>query len=398
MKRLDRQTSTDHSLKALGALRPDMADGKRLAVALAFLLLIAGCSGVNPERPARPGAEAVPNNAGSTIPPALPSAASWLAPRAEGGLGTQARAALTTALDEAVTETGASTITAAVWQSGGEPWIASHGTTKGHLHYWASVGKLVTAAAVLRLEAEGRLSLDDAIATYVPGVPEGDRITVRMLLNHTSGLSGEPLDLDGVLEVLRRQPPYARPGAAWRYSNSGYSLLGAMIEDVTGRPYHEAATALVLSRSTAEAIRLLAPGDGLDDIVPPAPSADANRVEVRGVQAAGGVVADAGSMTRLLRDLLSGQILPPKTVARMLEGLHPMHQDGLWYGLGLMVYEVPGAGAEALWIGHSGGVPGAQAVVAYAPAQQAIIAVALTSEGSAEATAYHLLRALESHD
>lgn len=169
-----------------------------------------------------------------------------------------------------------------------------------------------------------------------------------------------------------------------------------MIEDVTERPYHEAATELVLSRSSAEAIRLLAPGDALDDIVPPAPSADANRFDVRGVQAAGAVVADAGSMARLLRDLLSGQILPPEgCVARMLETLYPMHQDGLWYGLGLMVYEVPEAGAEALWIGHSGGVPGAQAVVAYAPAQQAIVAVGLTGEGSAEATAHHLLRALQ---
>lgn len=53
-------------------------------------------------------------------------------------------------------------------------------------------------------------------------------------------------------------------------------------------------------------------------------------------------------MTRLLRDLLSGQILPPEGVARMLETLYPMHQDGFWYGLGLMVYEVPEAGAEAL--------------------------------------------------
>lgn len=409
MKPAERPARTGQTRRALGFARSDATPRTGLPIGLALLLLTAGCSGVSPERLGPPGAEAAQSAAERAIPPSVPSATSRLVPRAESRLGPGASASLAVAFDEAVAATGAATMTASVWQSGGEPWIASHGAAKGHLHYWASVGKLVTAAAVLRLEAEGRLSLDDAIATAVPGVPGGERITLRMLLNHTSGLfsanedpavraRGEPLSLDGVLEVLRRQPPYARPGAAWRYSNSGYSLLGAVIEDITGRPYHEVATELVLSRSSAEAIRLLAPGDGLDDVVPPAPSADANRVDVRGVQAAGGVVADAGSMTLLLRDLLSGQILPPDIVARMLETLYPMHQDGLWYGLGLMVSEVPGASAEALWIGHSGGVPGAQAVVAYAPAQQAIVAVALTGEGSAEATAHHLLRALQAHE
>lgn len=132
--------------------------------------------------------------------------------------------------------------------------------------------------------------------------------------------------------------------------------------------------------------------------MPQAPAAGGTAFDRRGAQAAGALVGDAESVTLLLRDLLSGQILPPENVAKMLQTLYAMHQDGLWYGLGLMVYEVPGAGAEALWIGRSGGVPGAQAVVAYAPAQQAIVAVALTGEGSAEAMAHHLLRALQSHE
>jgi D-alanyl-D-alanine carboxypeptidase len=99
-------------------------------------------------------------------------------------------------------------------------------------------------------------------------------------------------------------------------------------------------------------------------------------------------------MTLFLRDLLSGRIIGPKSVALMAETLSPMLDDGLFYGLGLMVYDVPGPARSTIWIGHSGGVPGRRAIVAFAPDRNAIVAVALTSEGSAEATANALFGAL----
>jgi D-alanyl-D-alanine carboxypeptidase len=294
-------------------------------------------------------------------------------------------------------------MTLAVWQDGGAPWTAGHGTALGQLHYWASVGKMVTAAAILRLVEQGRLAQEDPIDAYVDGVPNGDIITLRMLLSHTSGLSGASeapdvrrtgarLDLAEMRDVVRA--PHACPGASWRYSNTGYMLLGEVIERVTGQPYHEAAETLVLSRSAASNLRVLAPDDPLDGIVP-AGTGNESRRDIRGHGAAGGIVADAESMTLLLRDLLSGRILAPENVARMAETLYPMLDDGLFYGLGLMVYDVLGPNGSTVWIGHSGGVPGRRAVVAYSPAKNAIAAVALTGEGSAEATANALFEALE---
>lgn len=294
-------------------------------------------------------------------------------------------------------------MTVAVWQSGGNPWTTRHGTPPGALHYWASVGKIVTAAAILRLAEDRRLSLEDPIATYVDGVPNGDVITLRMLLNHTSGLysanedpavrsDAERLDLDGVLDVVNRQRPFGCPGERWRYSNSGYTLLGAVIEAATGQAYHAAAQDLVLSRSAARSIRILAPNDHLADVVLPI---GAPQFDIRGPQAAGGVVADAQSMAVFLRDLLAGRILPPETVRTMSRDLYPMFQEGTWYGLGLMVYDVPSSSGETVWIGHSGGVPGGRAIVAYAPDHDAIVAVAMTGEGSAEATANLLFSTLE---
>lgn len=94
---------------------------------------------------------------------------------------------------------------------------------QGQVHYWASVGKIATASAVMKLVEQGRLSLDDPISNYIEHVPNGESTSLRMLTNHTSGLfganedsqvrtNGAQLDLASVLEVINRQPPYACPG------------------------------------------------------------------------------------------------------------------------------------------------------------------------------------------
>lgn len=378
---------------------------RQFAAPLALLLLAAACVETGPGRLTRETCSTVTPYAGEGLRAPVPAATLRLQPAANSGITAAERTALAEAYGRARDMTHAPTMTVAVWQEGGAPWMAGHGSRPGELHYWASVGKIVTAAAILRLEEQGRLSLGDRVTDYVDGVPNGDMITLRMLLSHTSGLfsanedptlreNGARLGLPDVLEVVRRQPPYACPGAAWRYSNSGYTLLGAVIERVTGRPYHEAAEALVISRSDARNVRILGPGDPLDGVAPPAGAGDQPILDIRGHQAAGGVVADAASMALFLRDLLSGRIVERDSVARMAETLYPMFGDGMSYGLGLMVYDVPEPDGTTVWIGHSGGVPGRRALLAYAPEKNAIVAVALTGEGSAEATANTLLGAL----
>jgi len=373
---------------------------------LALILFTVGCTATGTGRPTHGACTTVVPYAGPALRAPVADGVAQLRPLGRTGLNADERAALAAAFSRAQDATGAPSMAAAVWQDGGAPWSARHGTPDGHLHYWASVGKIITAAAVLRLEEDGRLSLEDPIGTYVEGVPNGDIITLRMLMTHTSGLfsanedrqvraRGEPLDLEGTLDVVRRQPPYACPGGAWRYSNSGYTLLGVVIEEVTGQPYHAAAHDLVLARSAGRAIRLIPPEDTLDGIIQPADVPAGPRLDLRGPQAAGGAVADAKSMALFLRDLMAGRILPRETVTRMLTDLYPLSQNGVWYGLGLMVYDVPGPDGTSVWVGHSGGTPGAHAVLAYAPAQDAIVAVALTGDGSAEATANLLLDALE---
>ena len=107
----------------------------------------------------------------------------------------------------------------------------------------ASATKQFTAAAIMRLVQEGRLGLDDSIAKHLPGVPEECRaITVRHLLQHTSGIPGKNSqgggkDLGKVLPLFLRGGPRHPPGTHWEYWNQGYALLSEIIARVSGEPY-----------------------------------------------------------------------------------------------------------------------------------------------------------------
>ena len=109
-----------------------------------------------------------------------------------------------------------------------------------------SIGKQFTAAAIMILVQEGKLSLDDKISKYVPDVPPAWReITVRHLLNHTSGMGDYPADIDlrrdytedEFLESFKKAPLDFVPGSKWNYSNVGYVTLGILIRKVTGKYY-----------------------------------------------------------------------------------------------------------------------------------------------------------------
>ena len=112
-----------------------------------------------------------------------------------------------------------------------------------------SISKQFTAACVLLLIQQGKLSLDDKLAQYVPGMPNADQITLRMLLNQVSGLHNYPLTtehnwpLSGeippekIIDVLRTDKPDFAPGERWEYSNTNYAVLAYIVARVSGIPY-----------------------------------------------------------------------------------------------------------------------------------------------------------------
>lgn len=110
----------------------------------------------------------------------------------------------------------------------------------------ASVSKQFTAAALLLLEDDGKLSLDDTVGKYLPDISGGDRITLRQLLSHTSGLQdfwpqdysfaamARPTTPQNIIDRWAKKPLDFEPGTQWQYSNTGYVVAGVIIEKVAG--------------------------------------------------------------------------------------------------------------------------------------------------------------------
>jgi CubicO group peptidase (beta-lactamase class C family) len=112
-----------------------------------------------------------------------------------------------------------------------------------------SVTKQFTATCILLLAEQNKLSLDDKLSKYFQGYPKGDSVTIHMLLNHTSGIANytdivgfehvasSSISKDSMIAFFKNRPYGFSPGTKWNYSNSGYFLLGCIIEKVSGQSY-----------------------------------------------------------------------------------------------------------------------------------------------------------------
>ena len=110
-----------------------------------------------------------------------------------------------------------------------------------------SISKEFTAAAILMLQQQGKLSLDDKIAKFFPDLTDADRITIRQILSHTSGyrdfwpqdylmpMMKQSTTPGHIMDVWARKPLDFPPGSQWQYSNTGYVIAGAIVEKVTGQ-------------------------------------------------------------------------------------------------------------------------------------------------------------------
>ena len=212
-----------------------------------------------------------------------------------------------------------------------------------------SLTKQFTAAIVLQLVQEGRISLDDPVSRFFPDYPQpGAGATVRQLLNHTSGIQsytaipgfmvGEaPARAHSTAEMIalfRDLPSPTPPGQAWAYNNSGYVLLGAIVEQVTGKPWHR-----VVAERIAGPLGLRSIGFGVEREARPAMArgydgGDARTGPARPIHmsvphAAGALVGTAGDMARWAQALHHGRVVGPALYAQMiapaplLRGAHP---------------------------------------------------------------------------
>ena len=159
-------------------------------------------------------------------------------------------------VNEALTSTGVPSASIAVVRGGRIVLARAYGrqsptiarATPDALYQIASISKQFTAAAILLLRDQGRLSLDDPVSKYVPGITDGDRITIRELLSHTSGLQdywpqdysfeamSHPTTPQQIVDRWAKRPLDFVPGTQWQYSNTGYVVAGMIVERVSGQP------------------------------------------------------------------------------------------------------------------------------------------------------------------
>lgn len=276
----------------------------------------------------------------------------------------------------------------------------------------ASTTKTFTAAAVLLLVADGRLSLDDRLSRHVPELPQADRVSLYQLLTHTAGLPDYAEDPVGAATVALPhtaaemiawigglKPALTfEPGTAWRYSNSNYWMLGIVIERVTGR----ALSAVFRERLFVPAGLTQTAFDEPADIVPGRArgyrfdkargflNADPISATVPGP--AGGLRSTAAELAGFGQALLGGRILRKAQLARMTApglltdgrpnrwGMPPEWREGLQadYGMGLFVDRRTGP----LRYSHTGDVNGFHSWLALYPASEVSIAILMNSESA----------------
>lgn len=315
------------------------------------------------------------------------------------------RSRLNAAFAHAKANTEANAMTGSISGPQGR-WSQTTGNAdKAAPFYWASVGKTLTAIAILQMIEEGKLTLETPVNRFIDDLPNGNIITIGHLMTHTSGLSstsessefkapGGKLELEEELSLLRKRGALFCPGQFWRYSNSGYALLGAVIETIDGVSYAQAVTSRLIAPLGKTQMRIVTKSSDNDFVSLPT-RFDTQEFHPSQAGAAGNLVASADDIIRLWKALLSGKYLTMQKTRGMFSKLYPMFDQGTYYGQGVMLYDFEQRdGSREIWLGHSGGVPGAKAAVVYSPVQRAFVAIALTGEGSAEAAINALLKAL----
>ena len=264
--------------------------------------------------------------------------------------------------------------------------IPNSPTTKFRL---GSVTKQFTAAAILLLEERGRLGVDDLLSKHLPGTPAAwEKITLFHLLTHTAGLANftaqpefrtwklSPSTPDKTLERLRDLPLEFEPGERHKYSNSGYQLLGHVIERVSGQSYaafleENIFKPLGMADSGYDSHAAVIARRATGYVAGPKGMSNAEYIDMTIPFAAGALYSTTRDLLRWNVGLFGGKLLS----AASLEKMTTPHKDG--YAFGLAVTTPRGRKA----ISHRGGIDGFNTHLIYYPDEKVTVVVLANLNG-----------------
>jgi D-alanyl-D-alanine carboxypeptidase len=255
----------------------------------------------------------------------------------------------------------------------------------------ASITKTFTATTILRLVDRHRLGLNDKLESFIPGIANGKKITIRQLLAMTSGIydyvndpdltvkeTADPLlpfSLADVLEVIHAHEPVFAPCADAVYDNSNYYLLGAIIEKVTGQPLSK-----VVKREALDPLGLTTTSYPTTPAIPKPfskgyfyrPNLGLRDVTASNPAFAGGAGAMISTLADLkvwAKELVTGTLLKPATQALRLQTRPLLQTPQITLSYGLGITEING------FLGHDGAIVGYGSVILYLPKKRATIAI-----------------------
>jgi CubicO group peptidase (beta-lactamase class C family) len=259
--------------------------------------------------------------------------------------------------------------------------------TERTLFHIGSVGKHITALALMQLVDAGRVRLAASLGAYVTGLPEAwAAAPVRSLLTHTSGLPDygtvitewdRPQGRDVILAAIGARPPLFRPGEAWAYSNTNYLVLGWLIEAVGGEPYAHYLRDHLFRPAALPTARGDSGEDVIADRAEPYDYRDgrflhAVRIE-RSVSAAadGGVLFSASDIAPWSAALSTGRLASPALMAEAVTPVRLASGRQVPYGFGWFAERTRGHSLRQ----HAGRVPGFGALLIHLPAAALWVAV-----------------------
>ncbi|MBD8499759.1 beta-lactamase family protein [Paenibacillus sp. CAU 1523] len=244
-----------------------------------------------------------------------------------------------------------------------------------------SVTKTFVSVTMLQLVGEGKVSLNDTVDKWLPGLVQGNgydgkQITIRQLLNHTSGIASytdetfmkkvyenrfKSYTSEELVQEGLRQKPLFTPGNQASYSNTNYILAAMIIEKVTGDTYGKQIEERIIKPLKLN--NTIIPGNTMNLPEPHARGyyqfksggslQDFTELNATSAHASGGMISTADDLNRFISALLSGKLLKPEQMKQLIDTVE--FQDQSKYGLGLLQVTLPNG--VQLW-GHTGGVHG----------------------------------------
>ena len=258
-----------------------------------------------------------------------------------------------------------------------------------------SVTKQYTAAAIMRLVEQGKISLTDDLAKYIPEFPtQGNTVTIYNLLNHSSGIPSytdigeewvkvQPLELthEQMLALVKDKPFDFKPGEKWAYNNTAYYMLGMIIEKVSGKTYaeylqEEFFTPLKLERtrydSNSELMKNRAQGYSMRQgkLVNDKP------LGMSQPYAAGSLISTGEDLVKWSMALTSGKVVKPESYKMMTTPFITLDGENTHYGFGLGIDDWEGRRC----IRHGGGIMGFNSMLMWLPEEDVHIAVISNGE------------------